>query len=176
MALTVTGTTVTWNDNTTTTLVPGSGIVSSITTSTGTTTLSTFAVGSMHLVRTHGLFKNDTVGGTNSAFYAINGIAMAYGYNPDVIEPGVARWMNTQAPVLCTSSTVSQDYNSLWYTLSWSGNPTINAPYSYVSGTTTTTLGSYAICSGTWYSRGQLVGRGLNPIQAANFALLQRVA
>lgn len=162
MAITLTGTTVTWNDGTTNGSTTPTGTIITIDTQKNTRPISTFAIGTYQLCRTSGFPVNNSQGGSATGAWRLNSqTCLNYGgYG----TPGATlNGTNTVAPYIVGSSTVTNDYNYIWY--SYAGlNPSTSA------------VGQL---TGTWYSRGQLFGRGITAVGTlnhGNFSLMQRVA
>ena len=162
MAITLAGTTVTWNDGTTNGSSSPTQSIITIDTQKNTRPITTFAIGTYQLCRTSGFPVNNSQGGSATGAWYLNSQTCANwgGYG----TPGATSVAaNSAAPYVVASSTVTNDYNYVWY--SYAGiNPS------------TSTVGQ---CAGTWWGRGQMYGRGITAVGTqnhGNFVLLQRVA
>ena len=164
MAVTITSTTVTYNDGTTvTTLNPASsmgyGTLSSIDTQSNARPIYTYAIGTFQLVRTSGYLQNNTLGGTRVGLYFLdNSNLSAYDVN-NYTNLGTALSLG-----VVSATTVTNDYNYVWWGLA----------YNYA--TNNAGNGTIGALVGTWYARGQMFGRGLVSQNHGNFCMMQRVA
>ena len=162
MAITLAGTTVTWNDGTTNGASSPIQSIITIDTQKNTRPISSFAIGTYQLCRTSGFPVNNSQGGSaTGAFYSNSQTCLNWGgYG----TPGTTQvQQNTVAPYIVSSSTVTNDYNYLWYS------------YAGLNPSTSTVVQ----CAGTWWARGQMYGRGITAVGTlnhGNFVLLQRVA
>lgn len=165
MAVTVTGSTITWNDGTTTTTASAwpETTVNAITTTNGSY-VGTFAIGSLTLMRTSGGLINFGYGGAFVACMYINNQTGAPFY-------GDVKLADNTIYASYVTSTFSQDLNNHWYqtTVTVNGS-TSTLPTFNQSGTSVTAL------TGIWVSRGQFFGRGLVAPKHANFCLMQRIS
>lgn len=156
MAVTATTSAITWNDGTTSTSYAYTGVVA-VDTQSNSRPITTFAIGTYQLVRTSGFMQNNTQGGPITGAYLQNSTGL-YLWTSAVLLPAV-----DGALYVPSTSTVTNDYNYAWYGWAYTGTGA-NPP----AGT--------AALVGTWYSRGQMFGRGLVSANHGNFCLMQRVA